>query len=205
MKGTILRHEFTSPAPSAAQRGWIASLIVLPPSQEKTMAEASTWREFFSAFLPSAKAGYPLDRPRVDSSVGRIEALDSAGIRGWALRLPADSQPLEVECFIGAYSVGRAVCSEYRPDLAELFGCSSTSGFSINFEPNMPIGKLIGLETRLFDATNKTLIDGPVDFRLSGSEPGTGTAKVHSRVASLEWQLGRLKSVLKEFDAHAKP
>jgi hypothetical protein len=46
-----LRHELTSPAPSAGQRDWLASLLVMPPTQRGAIAAATSWRGFFCALL----------------------------------------------------------------------------------------------------------------------------------------------------------
>jgi len=46
-----LRHELTSPAPSARQRDWLTSLLVMPPTQLGAIVAASSWRGFFCALL----------------------------------------------------------------------------------------------------------------------------------------------------------
>jgi hypothetical protein len=195
-EGQRLRHDLMAPAPTPAQIAWVTSLIVLPPAQQRAISAAPSWREFFISLLPSLLGGYDFASKSQHHTIGRIEACTAVGIRGWALRLPVTDKPVEIECLIGAYSMGRTLCSESRAELTELFGCRCSTGFHIPFEEGTPVDRFRGLDVQLIDVETKSLIDGPRVFELSSTDEKPLADRLRENVNSLERKVSDLKIMI---------
>jgi hypothetical protein len=199
-KGKRLRHELNGPGPSKIQRHWIGSLIALTSDQEHKIDAAQTWRQFFDALFdvigcPQQESAIAADIATVPALeiVGCIEELSATGIKGWALRPEAPERAVEIECFIGPDSVGRAPCNEYRASLDRPTFGNASSGYSLNFEPRLEFPELHNVEFRICDASNRAIICGPISLGGNGNHSPELISILHAKATLLEKQVTELK------------